>query len=82
MARPTFYGWYLVVGLGVTTIVSYGLSQYLFGVLLVPIERDLGWSRAPIPGAFSLRLAPSGFLAWVRGRCVDRHWPPPRLRAC
>src|SRR5207248_1863293 len=26
----TFYGWYLVAGLGVTTIVSYGISQYLF----------------------------------------------------
>ena len=73
MTRPTFYGWYLVVGLGVTTIVSYGISQYLFGVLVVPIERDLGWSRATISGAFSLGLVTSGFLGLVVGRFVDRY---------
>jgi MFS family permease len=71
--RKTFYGWYLVVGLGVTTIVSYGISQYLFGVLVVPIEHDLGWSRATISGAFSLGLVFSGFLGLVVGRLVDRY---------
>jgi hypothetical protein len=48
-----FYGWYLVAALGLTTIVSYGISQYLFGVLVVPIEQDLGWSRGEVSAAFS-----------------------------
>ncbi|TMD55622.1 MAG: MFS transporter [Chloroflexi bacterium] len=71
--RTTFHGWYLVVGLGVTTIVSYGISQYLFGVLVVPIQHDLGWSRATISGAYSLGLVFSGLLGLVIGRLVDRY---------
>jgi MFS family permease len=73
MPRRTFYGWYLVVGLGVTTIVSYGISQYLFGVLVVPIQTDLHWSRATISGAFSLGVVLSGFLGLIIGRLVDRY---------
>jgi MFS family permease len=73
MPRRPFYGWYLVVGLGVTTIVSYGISQYLFGVLVVPIQDDLHWSRATISGAFSLGLVLSGFLGLGVGRLVDRY---------
>jgi MFS family permease len=68
-----FYGWYVVVGLGVTTIVSYGISQYLFGVLVVPIHQDLGWSRATISGAFSAGLVVSGVLGLPVGRMVDRY---------
>ena len=43
--RP-YYGWTLVAALGLTTIVSYGTTQYLFGVLLVPIQRETGWEPA------------------------------------
>ena len=73
MRRRRFYGWYLVVGLGVTTIVSSGISQYLFGVLVVPIQHDLHWSRATISGAFSLGLVVSALLGLVVGRLVDRY---------
>src|SRR5438309_4179874 len=65
--------WILVAGLGVTTIVSYGVTQYLFGVLVVPIQHDLGWSRATISGAYSLGLVFSGLLGLVIGRLVDRY---------
>ena len=71
--RRLFYGWYLVVGLGVTTIVSYGISQYLFGVLVVPIQHDLHWSRATTSGAYSLGLIVAGFLGLIVGRFVDRY---------
>ena len=73
MPRRTFYGWYLVVGLGLTTIVSYGITQYLFGVLIVPIHAELGWSRAQISGAYSVGLVLAGFLAFPIGRLIDRH---------
>ena len=73
MPRRTYYGWYLVVGLGVTTIVSYGITQYLFGVLLVPIHAEMGWSRGQISGAYAIGLVVSGFLAFPIGRLVDRH---------
>ncbi|HVD00043.1 MAG TPA: MFS transporter [Candidatus Dormibacteraeota bacterium] len=73
MGPKTFYGWYLVAGLGVTTIVSYGISQYLFGVLVVPIQHDLGASRATISGAYSLGLVVAGVLGLGVGRLVDRY---------
>ncbi|MFL5690185.1 MAG: hypothetical protein ACJ795_00110, partial [Ktedonobacteraceae bacterium] len=41
-----YYGWVLMVALGVTTIISYGTTQYLFGVLVVPVSTTQHWSRA------------------------------------
>jgi MFS family permease len=68
-----YYGWPIVVVLGVTTIISYGTSQYLFGVLLVPLAGELHASRAAISGAYSLGLLASGLLGLPIGPLVDRH---------
>ncbi len=46
MRGPGFYGRVLVWALGGTTIISYGTTQYLFGVLLVPVQTETGWARA------------------------------------
>jgi len=70
--RRPYYGWVLVCALGATTIVSYGTTQYLFGVLVVPMQRDLCWSRALLSGAFSLAFAIAGVLGIPIGRLVDR----------
>ncbi len=73
IGRGTRYrGWTLVWALGATTVVSYGTTQYLFPVLLVPMQRELGWSRTLISGAFSLALLASGLLGLPIGRLVDR----------
>lgn len=73
-ARGGFYpGWLLVWTLGVTTIISYGTTQYLFGVLVVPMQRELGWSRGLISGAFSVSLLTTGLLGLPVGRFVDRY---------
>lgn len=55
-----------------TTIVSYGTSQYLIGVLVGPIAQDLGWNKAAINGAYSLTVLISGFLGFGVGRALDR----------
>ena len=68
-----YFGWYLTAALGVTTIVSYGVTQYLFGVLVVPVSQDLSAGRGPVSGAYSLALAVSGVLGLPAGRWVDRH---------
>jgi MFS family permease len=59
--------------LGVTTIVSYGTTSYAFGVLVVPISADLGWSRAALSAAFALSILVAGALGVPIGRIVDRH---------
>lgn len=69
-SRP-YRGWLLVWGLGLTTIVSYGTTQYFFGLLVVPLRHDLGWSEGEISGAFSLSLLTTGLLGVPIGRLVD-----------
>lgn len=73
MADAANNKWLLVWSLGLTTVVSYGTTQYLFGVLVVPIQHELGWSRAALSGAFSLGFVISGLLGVPIGRLVDRH---------
>jgi MFS family permease len=65
-------GWTLVWALGVTTTISYGTTQYLYGVLVVPMQRELGFSRALLSGALSLALLTAGLLGLPIGRLVDR----------
>ena len=81
--RNLYYGWVLVMALGLTTIISYGTSQYLFGVLVVPMGRDLGWQRADLSGAYALNTLVAGLLGVPIGRLVDRHgagWRSPPAR--
>jgi MFS family permease len=61
-----------MVVLGITTIISYGTSQYLFGVLVVPISSSLHWNRASVSGAYAVGLIVAGVLGVPIGALVDR----------
>lgn len=61
-------GWSVVIALGITTIVSYGTTQYLFGVLEVPLATTFAWSRAELSGAYALSLLVAGVLGVPLGR--------------
>jgi hypothetical protein len=49
----------LLPGLAVSETVSWGICFYGFAVLLPPMERDLGWSRATLVGAFTIAVIDS-----------------------
>ena len=68
-----YYGWALVGVLGVTATASYGVLSYAFAVFIEPMERDLGWSKTAITGAFSVASLVAGLAAVPVGRWVDRH---------
>ena len=70
--RPR-HGWRLVATLAVTETTSYGVLAYAFGVFLLPMEHDLGWSRSALAGAYSLAIVVSGVAAIPIGRWLDRH---------
>jgi MFS family permease len=70
--KAPYYGWVLMVALGITTIISYGTTQYLFGVLVVPLDATFGWGRASISGAYALGLIVAGLLGVPIGTLVDR----------
>ncbi|MGH8822468.1 MAG: MFS transporter, partial [Rhodoferax sp.] len=62
----------LVGWLSLAQMVSWGTVFYGFSVLLEPVERDLGLTRAQTSLAFSLALMAEGLLAYPVGRLIDR----------
>jgi MFS family permease len=66
-------GWIMVLALGITETVSYGVLSYAFPVFLAPMEGELGWSRTQLTGAFSLAALIAGVAALPLGRWIDRH---------
>jgi MFS family permease len=70
-----YYGWVLVLTLGITETISWGVLYYAFTVYLAPMEREMGWSRGDMTGAFSLASLVSGMAAIPVGRWLDRHGP-------
>jgi len=77
MVRPVrvTYPWLLVVTLGFTETVSWGVLYYAFSVLVAPMQAELGWSRAQITGAFSLALVVLGLAGVAAGHWLDRRGP-------
>lgn len=72
--RPFFYyGWLIVVTLGITEMVSWGVLYYAFSVVFKPLQEELGWSQSTITGAFSLAILVSGIAAVPIGRWLDRY---------
>jgi len=62
----------LVFGIAANQILGWGTLFVPFTLFLEPMERELGWSRAAISGAFTLGLLLSGLAAVHVGRFVDR----------
>ena len=70
------YAWLVAGTLAVTVTVSYGVLTYTFGIVLVPMQRELGWSRLELTAAFSLALAVWAVGGIGVGALLDRY--PPR----
>jgi MFS family permease len=70
-----FYGWVLVVMLGITQTITWGILYYGFTVFLPVLEADRGWSRGQQSGAFSIAMLLSGVCAAPVGRWLDDRGP-------
>jgi MFS family permease len=75
------YGRVVLGTLAVTEIVSWGALVYAFPVVLPSMERELGWSRGELGGAFSLALGVSALTAPVVGRWLDARGPRALMSA-
>lgn len=65
--------WLLVIVLAFAQICSWGSIYYSFSLFVVPMEKELGWSRTAINGAISIGLLVTGLCAFWVGRWIDRH---------
>ena len=63
-----------------STAVAVGVSQYAFGLFIVPIEETFGWSRTQISASLSF-AAVGGLTAPFLGRAMDRFGARPVLVA-
>ncbi|MFM9108327.1 MAG: MFS transporter, partial [Chloroflexota bacterium] len=69
---PDYRGWRMVAALAITEPVSWGVLYYAFSALIVPMQRELGWSLAELTAGFSLATLVAGLAAIPAGRWVDR----------
>lgn len=61
-----------VVPLAVAQTIVWAAMYYSFPALLPWWERDLGWSKATLSGAFTASLVLTAVLAPLAGRLIDR----------
>jgi MFS family permease len=61
-----------VVWLSLAQLITWGSVFYTFALLLEPVERELGLTRAQSSLAFSLALLAEGLFAYPVGRWIDR----------
>ena len=62
----------LVGWLSLAQLISWGTLFYTFALIMAPVERELGLSRAQSSVAFSLALLVEGLMAYPVGRLIDR----------
>ena len=60
-----------VIALGIGQCLNWGVLYYAFGVLVLPLERELGVPTWAVTGAFSVALLTSAALAPTVGRWAD-----------
>lgn len=71
-------GTYIIAVVFSSTAIGVGVSQYAFGLFIVPIEAAFGWSRTEISASLSF-AAVSGLTAPFLGRAMDRFGARPVL---
>ncbi|MCM2251752.1 MAG: MFS transporter [Ramlibacter sp.] len=62
----------MVGWLSLTQLITWGSVFYTFSLLMEPVERELGLTRAQSSLAFSLALLAEGALAYPVGRWIDQ----------
>ncbi len=67
--------WWLVICGCITHAVNTGFCYFGMSAFFPSFEREFGWSRTAISGAFSLARIESGILGPIEGYFVDRIGP-------
>jgi sugar phosphate permease len=68
-----FRGWWIVLSGYLTQVASGGASGWVFGVLILPMQAELGWSRSTIVGVLTLEKLVGGVYGVWLGPRLDRY---------
>ncbi|MGH7834716.1 MAG: MFS transporter, partial [Candidatus Binatia bacterium] len=71
--------WWIVIAGCVAHAVNTGFSYFGMSAYFPSFEREFGWSRTAISGAFSLARIESGLLGPLEGYATDRLGPPKMM---
>lgn len=77
-----FYGWVIVGVCFLSWLVADAFGFYTFGLYIVPINKELGWSFMTITGAMTLRMLTAGCLGPVIGFITDKKYGARILMSC
>lgn len=68
-AAPGYRG--TVSALAIGQVLSWAALYYVFSSFVLPMQRELGWDKATLMGAYTLGLAVWGTATYVAGALVD-----------
>ena len=68
-----YRGWWIVLTAYLSQFASTGSSGWVFGVLLLPMQADLGASRSAIVGVLLVQRLVGGLAGAALGPLIDRH---------
>ncbi len=68
-AAPGYRG--TVSALAIGQVLSWAALYYVFSSFVLPMQRELGWDKATLMGAYTLGLAVWGAATYVAGAMVD-----------
>lgn len=71
----------VVISLGLSQLISWGVSYYLIGGFGQDFVRDFGWSRDFVYSGFALALLVMGLSSPMTGRWIVRHGGRPVMLA-
>ena len=72
LSSRVHYAW-IVISIAAVMHMAGGSIRQAFGVLIVPLQEDMGWSPATVTLAYALASITGALLAPISGICTDRY---------
>lgn len=79
---PFFYGWVIVGTCFVSATLSGATSALFMSAMVIPMSRELGWTRTEASVALTLGVLMTAGLSPVFGRLADRFGPRLLMPVC
>jgi MFS family permease len=73
--KTYFYGWVIVAALFMINLGVHATALFSFGLFVIPMSNDLGFSRSLIGWVVAVRLISGGLSSYLIGRLLDRYGP-------